>query len=155
MRNLFFSYAVILFVLHPVVGAVGKVDPQINAHAGNSSSGMVLKILWTVSSYHFGKNADWGVAEAQNMLFKPLHVDRSSITFDGKSCQNITFQEETVDTEEYFLNTYQINPDVFAYNDDTVKVIKTNCTLDGFSEYVRLRDRRLLRLFSFSRGCFF
>lgn len=42
------------------------------------------------------------------------------------------------------MNTFQVDPEIFDYSNPTLKVIRTNCHLEGFLEYIRLADRRLL-----------
>ena len=103
-----------------------------------------MRVLWTVSAYHIGKNAAWGKAEAQDMLFEPLDITASSITFDGQTCQDVTFETENVDAAKYLAERYQTTPQTIGFEEKTLKVIKTDCFLPGFSEYMRLRDRRLI-----------
>lgn len=112
--------------------------------AAGVKGGMAMRVLWTVSAYHIGKNAAWGKAEAHNMLFKPLDINTSSITFDGQNCHDVTFETEIVDAAKYLAEGYQTTPQTFGFEEKTLKVIKTNCWLPGFSEYMRLRDRRLI-----------
>ena len=103
-----------------------------------------MRALWTVSEYKLGANAIWGKEEARKLLFKPLDVDTNSITFDGRSCRDVIFNKETVKTKEYLDNSFQISPLSLGIKDEVVEVIKTNCTLPGFAEYMRLMDRRLV-----------
>jgi len=103
-----------------------------------------MRVLWTVSAYHMGKNAVWGEAEAQNMLFKPLDMDTSSITFDGQTCNEVVFEAEEVNAAGYLAEKYQTTPEILDIKEETLRVIKTNCDLPGFSEYMRLGDRRLI-----------
>ena len=103
-----------------------------------------MRVLWTVSEYRLGTNAIWGNEEARKLLFKPLDIDANSITFDGKKCSNVTFKKETVKVKEYLDNFFHTTPQTLGIADETVEVIKTNCNLPGFAEYLRLRDRRLV-----------
>jgi len=103
-----------------------------------------MRVLWTVSDYHIGENAVWGKPEAQKMLFKPLNINKSSITFDGETCHNVTFETKLVDAAMYLAERYHATPETFNLVEKTLKVIKTNCWLPGFSEYIRLIDRRLI-----------
>ncbi len=112
--------------------------------AAGVKRGMAMRVLWTVSAYHIGENAAWGKTEAQNMLFKPLDINTSSITFDGQTCHDVTFETEIVDAVQYLAEKYQTTPQTFGFEEKILKVIKTNCFLPGFSEYMRLRDRRLI-----------
>jgi hypothetical protein len=78
------------------------------------------------------------------MLFKPLDVTDTEIIFDGQACQGVSFQRETVSTSEYLSNVWNISPQDLGVGDQEVQVIKTNCSLPGFQEYMRLKDRRLV-----------
>jgi len=128
----------------PFCEAAGNKPNRLEYPAVVVKGGMAMRVLWTVSAYHIGKNAAWGKAEARNMLFKPLDINTSSITFDGQTCRDVTFETEIVDAAQYLVEKYQATPQSFNLEEKTLKVIKTNCCLPGFSEYMRLRDRRLI-----------
>ncbi len=120
--------------------AGGNIQPQPQAMGGSVS----MRVLWTVSEYRLGTNAVWGNEEARKLLFKPLDIDANSITFDGKTCRNVIFKKETVKAKEYLDNLFHTTPQTLGIEDETVEVIKTDCNLPGFAEYLRLRDRRLV-----------
>jgi hypothetical protein len=138
-----FGCGTTLFATNP-----GSNPPQIKT-AGTSSppaagGGFTMRVLWTVSEYKVGTNAIWGKEEARKLLFKPLDMDANSITFDNKSCRDVIFNKETFNTKEYLDNSFQISPLSLGIKDEVVEVIKTNCSLPGFAEYMRLIDRRLV-----------
>jgi len=112
--------------------------------AAGVKGGMAMRVLWTVSAYHIGKNAAWGKTEAHKYLFKPLNINTSSITFDEQTCHNLTSKTEIVSAEKYLAEKYQTTPQTFNFEDKTIRIVKTNCCLSGFSEYMRLMDRRLI-----------
>jgi hypothetical protein len=115
--------------------------PSPTSTAGNMDS---MRVLWTVSAYKIGKNAVWGEQEARGLLFKPLDIGDTSITFDRKTCTNITFKREVLNTAEYLRTKYHTDRQTLGVECETVELIKTNCTLPGFAEYMRLQDRRLV-----------
>ena len=127
-----------------------KSDSQISGPERLSSpspanAGVVsMRVLWTVSKYKLAKGAVWGDEEARGLLFKPLDIDEASITFDGKICTHITFKKEVINTAEYFRNEYHTDPQTLGIEGETVELIKTNCNLPGFAEYIRLQDRGLI-----------
>lgn len=108
------------------------------------NEGVSMRVLWTVSQYKIINSALIKEDEARRMLFKPLDIGETYITFDGKTCQDVVFRRDTVKTKEYLHRTYNIAPQILNIVDDTVDVIKTNCNLPGFNEYIRLNDRRLV-----------
>ncbi|MDH3349595.1 MAG: hypothetical protein OEM02_16030 [Desulfobulbaceae bacterium] len=109
-----------------------------------SGQGVMRRVLWTVAAYHITPTAKWGEDQANEMIFKPLDITPSSIYFDDRSCHGVTFHYQVVDTVDYFNEKYQTFPQSLNIKDKTIKVITTNCQLDGFSEYIRLGDRRLI-----------
>ena len=115
--------------------------PSQSPEAG---AGVSMRVLWTVSEYRLGPNAIWGKAEASKLLFKPLDIDVDYITFDGQTCRNVTFNKETVRAKEYLDAFFHTTPEALNIEEDVVEVIKTDCGLPGFGEYLRLKDRRLL-----------
>jgi len=106
--------------------------------------GVAMRVLWTVGAYRLTPNSAWGDEEARKMLFKPLDITPSSITFDGRSCQDVAFYQQEVDAGSYLMGKFQISQQSLKITDKTFTVITTDCSLDGFSEYIRLTDRRLL-----------
>ena len=78
------------------------------------------------------------------MLFKPLDITSSNITFDGQTCQNVVFMSEEADAALYFQEHFQVNPHDLQITEKSIQIVRTNCRLPGFSEYIRLRDRRLV-----------
>ena len=122
--------------------AEDNIQPQ--SQPQTMGGGISMRVLWTVSEYRLGANAIWGDEEAHKLLFKPLDITATTITFDGKKCGNIIFTKDRVKTREYLDNLFHITPQMLGIADETIEVIKTSCTLPGFAEYLRLRDRRLV-----------
>ena len=124
--------------------SMGEVQSPFKSIPVQNSTGTSMRVLWTVSAYKIGFGGEWGDNEARSLLFKPLDISSSSITFNGQTCQGISFKSEMVDTEKYLSERYQTTPHMLGIPEETIQVIKTNCQLPGFSEYIRLTDRRLI-----------
>lgn len=107
-------------------------------------TGESMRVLWTISAYYIGPNARWEDSQAKAFLFKPLDIGSSVIVFDGKACRDVQFEAETVDAKSYFTQRHGISPRKLGLEEETIRVIKTNCRLEGFAEYIRLADRRLI-----------
>lgn len=103
-----------------------------------------MRVLWTLSEYKVGDGAVWGEEEARKLLFKSLDIDATQITFNGQTCRDVIFQREKVNTKEYVDRAYNTIPRALGIEQETVEVVKTNCDLPGFAEYMRLKDRRLI-----------
>jgi hypothetical protein len=110
----------------------------------DKAGGVSMRVLWTVSGYVFGKNPSWGEQEAKAFLFKPLDIKENEIVFSGQVCKDVTFQKETVDAAEYLADVWQTTPRTLGLDEQKLQVIRTNCDIPGFQEYMRLRDRRLI-----------
>jgi hypothetical protein len=106
--------------------------------------GVSMRVLWTISEYKVGESAVWGEEEARRLLFKPLDIDANKITFDGQTCRDVIFKKEKVNVKEYLDHVYHTTPRALSIEDEVAEVVKTNCDLPGFAEYIRLRDRRLI-----------
>ena len=126
------------------VSSMGEVQSSFKLIPVQNSTGKGMRVLWTVSAYKISFGGEWGENEARSLLFKPLDIRSSSITFNGQTCQGISFKSEIVDTEKYLSERYQTTPQMLGIPEATIQVIKTNCQLPGFSEYIRLTDRRLI-----------
>ena len=127
--------------------AEGKSMVVKNEGASSPSTGGVgvsMRVLWTVSGYKMGNNPLWREKDAHAMLFKPLDITATTITFDGKTCRDVTFQKETLNTKDYLASAFHTTPQILGIAEDAVEVVKTNCSLPGFGQYLRLKDRRLV-----------
>jgi hypothetical protein len=91
-----------------------------------------------------GEKAVWGEEDARKLLFKPLDIDATKITFDGQTCRDVMFEREMVNVKEYLNRVYHTTPQALGIEGEVMEVVKTNCRLPGFAEYMRLRDRRLI-----------
>jgi len=120
--------------------AGGNIQPQ----PPKAGAGVSMRVLWTVSQYIIGERAIWDEKEARKLLFQPLDIDVNYITFNGKTCRNVTFKKEQVKAKKYLAHAYKTTPKALGIEDETIEVIKTNCSLPGFAEYLRLKDRRLV-----------
>ncbi len=148
INNLIFhcvlSVLLLFGALLPFCEASGKKPNRLEHPASAADRGATMRVLWTVSAYHVGKGGMWGETEAKSMLFKPLDINTSSITFDGQTCHDVIFKSEIVDAAQYLGEKYQTTPQTLGFEEKTLEVIKTNCFLPGFSEYMRLMDERLI-----------
>jgi hypothetical protein len=107
-------------------------------------SGVSMRVLWTISGYKLGESSVWGEEEARKLLFKPLDIDATTITFDGQTCRDVIFKKEMVNAKEYLGHAYHTTPSALNIEEEVVEVVQTNCDLPGFAEYMRLKDRRLI-----------
>jgi len=126
--------------LSPVLKIGGPSSPL------TVSSGVSMRVLWKISGFKVGENAVWGDEEARKLLFKPLDIDidAAAITFDDHTCRGVIFKKEKVGAEKYLDQVYHTTPRALGVEDVGIEVVKTNCDLPGFAEYIRLRDRRLI-----------
>ncbi len=122
-------------------GETGSTGQPVSAGAGRGGG---MRVLWNVSSFHVGEGAEWGEKEARAMLLKPLDMTSSTITFDGRTCRDVVFSRETVVAEAWFQEKFTVASQALGLEDETVQVMKTDCRIPGFSEYIRLQDNRLI-----------
>jgi hypothetical protein len=125
-------------------GCFPILRPEYSLISVATSKGISTRVLWTVSGYKIGKGAVWNEDEAQKLLFKPLDIEAAAITFDGRTCRNVIFRKEKVNAKEYLERLFHTTPQSLDIEREEVEVIKTNCDLEGFAEYMRLEDRRLV-----------
>ena len=130
--------------------ATGGISPGsetgriADASGPANPGGASMRVLWTVSGYVLGKNSVWGEQEAKALLFKPLDIKETEIIFNGRVCKGVTFQKETVNASEYLAEVWQASPKTLGIDEQKMQVVKTNCDIPGFRQYMRLSDRRLI-----------
>ncbi|MFH0994521.1 MAG: hypothetical protein V1844_03370 [Pseudomonadota bacterium] len=134
----------LIFIVSCSTTTKSTAEDNIQPQSPTMGSGISMRVLWTVSEYRLVANAEWGNEEARKLLFKPLDITATTITFDGKKCSEVTFKKETVTTKEYMDKLFHITPQFLGIADETIEVVKTDCNLPGFAEYLRLKDRRLV-----------
>jgi hypothetical protein len=132
----------------PLIPRITESNSQSTIERGayvvTVESGNTMTALWTVSGYVIGKDSTLSDQDAQALLFKPLDISETGITFGGQACKNVTFQQETVNASEYYSATWQTTVKTLGIEDQELQVFKTDCPLPGFQEYVRLGDSRLV-----------
>jgi hypothetical protein len=146
---LFFVTALVMGLGMAMFVTDGEAKPSVLKTEGlssppNEGNGVSMRVLWTVSEYWVGGGAVWGKEEARTLLFKPLDMDATTITFNGKMCSDVIFKKETVKVKEYLDRVFQTTPQALGIEEGFVERVKTNCDLPGFSEYLRLKDRRIV-----------
>jgi hypothetical protein len=114
------------------------------SYVATLDNGTTMRVLWTVSDYKVGEGATWGEEEAKALLFKPLDITDTEIIFDNQACKKVTFQQEQTKAAEYLSSAWKITPQTLGIEDQDLQVFKTDCTLPGFQEYIRLSDGRLI-----------
>lgn len=132
-----------------VTALYAEGEPIVLKNEGLLSSptgkgGVAMRVLWTVSGYKMGHDPLWGEKDARAMLFKPLDITATAITFDGRTCRDVTFRQETLKTKDYLASVFHTTPQTLGIAEEVVEVVKTNCSLPGFGQYLRLKDRRLI-----------
>lgn len=109
-----------------------------------AEEGVTMRVLWTISGYVLGTNFNGDENIAKEMLFKELDINDTQIVFDGQTCDNVSFEKNTVNTADYLANTWKETSKALGIGLDEVEVVKTNCPLFGFQEYMRLDDGQLV-----------
>lgn len=99
---------------------------------------------WTASSYVLESGTTVTDAQAQALLDKPLQITTTALTFDGQTCQSLNLQSETVRTADFVPASWRTSGEVLGIDDEEILVLRTNCSVPGFGEYVRLQDDRLV-----------
>lgn len=103
-----------------------------------------MRVLWTVSGYYVGNDAGMSEDAARALLFKPLDIGETWITFDGQRCGNVEFTHKIVNIHDYLEKVWHMSPLKFNIDDHPAKIFSTNCEIPLFREYVRLQDGRLI-----------
>ena len=140
----YIAFFLLVFTGQSCESNMDKIPPEPNPPPTKTEVGESIRILWTVAGYKTHLEGEWGENEAREMLFKPLDVTPSSITFSGQTCREITFSRESADAASYLSQRWSIAPQTLEISTKTVTVIKTDCRIPGFSEYIQLPDRRLI-----------
>ncbi|MHB8773462.1 MAG: hypothetical protein ACYC7J_20925 [Syntrophales bacterium] len=122
----------------PAAKTAGQAAPS------SAGAGVSIRVLWTVTAYKAGEGAVMGNEEAAKMLFKPLDIGSTYITFDGKTCGDVVFQKTQVEARGYLDRVYHVTPQALGIDQESLEVVQTDCSLPGFAEYLRLKRGRII-----------
>lgn len=103
-----------------------------------------IRILWRVSDYILGKDFSGNEKDLETWRAQGLDMNDTEIIFNKQVCKGVVFSKEKVDATDYLTTRWQETPKSLGIEGVGFEVIKTNCSLFGFSEYMRLEDSRLL-----------
>ena len=109
-----------------------NVTPDLADIVTLDPNGASIRVLWTVSGYVLGKGFSGDEQAAKALLFKPLDINDTEIIFDGKACRGVTFEQQTVNADEYLASSWQTTPKELGIDVQQLQVFKTNCSLPGF-----------------------
>ena len=131
---------IIIFIVILVLLALVVVNfvPSLGRFSSKDTS------RWVAIRYVFGKVAAMDQAQAEAILSQPVDITATQILFQGKTCQNLITQMETVKSTDYLVTTWQITPELLGIQDTNLQVVKTNCDIPGFQEYVQLGTGQLI-----------
>ena len=107
-------------------------------------SGVGARVLWRISKYVLGENFTGNEDDVKAMLAKELDIEDTKIIFGKDVCDAVSFDESTVKTADYLEEKWHETPEHLGIDFEEIKIIKTQCSLFGFQEYMRLGDGQLV-----------
>jgi len=136
--------AVLLFLI-PVIPTACAQDnvppPSKNSPESESAS---MRVLWTISNLILLPTAEISADQAGQMLFTPLDMTATSITFDHQTCNDVIFERREVDLSSATSFLTAAARKELAVTDDEAVLVETSCHIHGFKTFLRLPDNRLL-----------
>lgn len=134
MKTVLVTLCALPWVMMPVCYGIGGEGRQFDT----------LRVGWTVSEVRIFDRTKATEQEAAALLSRSLDIDETSITFDGKSCKNVSFEPQEVDAQNYLASRYGVAARDFGIESAMVQRVRTTCQLPGFAEYLRVPDRRIM-----------
>jgi hypothetical protein len=104
----------------------------------------MMLMPWKLTDYYILPNAVWNKSDASKLLFKEAFLTKTSITFNGQTCKDISFSRSPVSLKQYLFNKYNISVEAMKLVEHTATVVSTSCNLNGFRNYLQLNDGRIL-----------
>jgi hypothetical protein len=110
-----------------------KAAPAIK---GLSSSSIPPTGLW--QPFNNIPSPVYGMSEVDitDTMKETIDIRKDKITYKGQTCSVSGYTIKAQDTVQYFQTKYKVAANLFGL-EKTVEVIKTNCTIPGFGEFVR------------------
>jgi hypothetical protein len=141
MKNSGKSIVVFMIVIM-VIALLGSLAFFFLPAKGGFSSGDTTR--WVASRYVIGQTAAMDSAQAAAIVSQPVEILAKEIQFQGQVCTNLVTQAETVKTMDYLAETWKATPEMLSIQQADLKVIKTNCDIPGFQEYMLLDGGKLM-----------
>jgi hypothetical protein len=111
----------------------------------DANQGTSIRVLWRITDYVLADSFQGDESKAKDRLFLTLDINENEIYFDGQVCIGVKFLEETADTVDFLSSSWDISPERLGISEfQQIQVFKTNCSLFGFDEYIRISDGRLI-----------
>jgi hypothetical protein len=100
--------------------------------------------LWMSSGNIPGPVSAMSAADIDATMQKSADIYKDKIDFNGQSCPVSGYTITSQDAATYFQNMYQATLQQLGLSYQNVEVIKTNCSIPGFGEFVRTPENTLL-----------
>jgi len=121
------------------------VVPSFIVHASDTfKPGKNIRHLWTLETFIAGPYAAMSNEQAKLNIGKPLDMDETRISFANETCSSLTFYRKEDTLSNYYLNAAEYIHSITGNPQEVITVIQTHCGIEGFDEFIRLSDRRLI-----------
>lgn len=109
--------------------------------------GITLRKDWALSE-HKALDPSAPAAEVadsvRNIASQNLSIGEDYISFGSEICDAVSFRSSEIFLEDYLQDRFGIGTKYLGLPTESARLIATTCDIAGFSEYVRLNDRRLM-----------
>jgi hypothetical protein len=118
-----------------------NVTPNLT---GLSSTQIPPTGIWKSSGNIPGPVSAMSAADIDAIMQKTTDIRQDKIDFAGQTCPVTHYTITSQDSASYFQDSYKTSLQQIGIDYPTIEVIKTDCTLPGFGEFVRTPENTLL-----------
>lgn len=103
-----------------------------------------IKASWIVENHRYILNDSVVDENKSSWINKKIEFYENSIVIDGEVSNNLSYKIKSVDSKNYFINTYKIDPKVLGIGQRYVKIIDLNTKGKNLIQFVKVDENNLI-----------
>lgn len=113
---------------------------------------MPLDGVWVTDKYYTGTSSAMDDKEIKDKIGKIVSFSKDKVVLYKDSCKSPKYKIKTVDTHNYFIGNYSVNPESINIYNDKVQIITISSNENFFASFVILAEDKIM---TYSNGVFF
>lgn len=113
---------------------------------------MPLYGVWVTDKYYTGTSNAMDDKEIKDKMGKLVYFSKDSVVLYKDSCELPKYKIKTVDTQNYFVKNYSINPESINIYKDKVQIVTISSNENFFASFIILEEDKIM---TYSNGVFF
>lgn len=153
MKQIKYIFLICIFIL--VLNLVGCSKKDISNAAKilpPKNHSMPLEGVWVTDNFYTGTSNAMDDKEIKDKIGKIVSFSNDKVVLYKDSCESPKYKIKTVDTQNYFIGNYSVNPESMNIYKSKVQVVTIFSNENFFASFVILDEDKII---TYSNGVFF